>query len=307
MSKTVLITGAYGFVGRHIAKCLKQAGWRVLGIGHGEWLPNENYAWGIDRWFSSNIDLDSLHHFAVTEHIDSIIHCAGSGAVDFSFIHPLLDFERNTTTTLYVLEFARMIAPKASIVFLSTAGVYGQVSELPISENTECRPVSPYGVHKRIAEELCISYSQHFDLKISILRLFSVYGSGLKKQLLWDACCKVSNGQNMFFGTGQELRDWIHVEDVCALVKKILEVEMRQLSIYNGGTGQGVNIKAILETLFRSLNVSIKPEFSGQGKQGDPVGYVADVQAAHSLGWVPVVNVHDGIIEYSNWFRSITS
>ena len=149
---------------------------------------------------------------------DVIVHCAGSGSVGFSMTHPYQDFQRTVATTLAVLEYARLYAPRARVAYPSSAGVYGEVQKLPIAETDPLSPASPYGVHKRFAEELCASYAQHFGIAVAVVRLFSVYGAGLRKQLLWDASQKIMRGENRFFGTGEEIRDWLHVEDAASLL-----------------------------------------------------------------------------------------
>lgn len=301
MSKTVLVTGAYGFVGRNVARHFANAGWTVVGIGHGSWSKEEWRQWGISAWHAADITLDVLRAYAGLP--TAIIHCAGSGSVGFSMIHPFQDFQRTVATTIAVLEFVRLHVPQAHVLYPSSAGVYGMVEKLPIAESDPLVPVSPYGVHKRISEEICKSYSEHFGLTVSVLRLFSVYGTGLKKQLLWDACNKISRGENTFFGTGNELRDWIHVSDVASLVEHAITHSSERYSVYNGATGVGVTVAEILKILFTSLGESAFPTFSGIAKPGDPVGYVADINHANAIGWRPYVAWQQGVKEYAEWFK----
>ena len=105
-----------------------------------------------------------------------------------------------------VLEFSRLHAPDARIVLPSSAAVYGAVERTPIEEIDVLRPVTPYGAHKKIAEDLCASFGRYCGVKSAVVRLFSVYGPELRKQLLWDASWRVSRNENGFFGTGRELR-----------------------------------------------------------------------------------------------------
>ena len=102
-------------------------------------------------------------------------------------------------------------------------------------------PVSPYGVHKKIAEDLCRSYGQHFKIASCVIRLFSVYGVRLRKQLLWDECLKLSKNEITFFGTGQETRDWLHIHDVVNLLFTAAEHASSHCPTVNGGTGVGVS------------------------------------------------------------------
>lgn len=217
--------------------------------------------------------------------------------------HPYQDFQRTVTTTLAVLEYARFYAPGVRIAYPSSAGVYGTVQKLPIAETDRLTPNSPYGVHKRLAEELCASYAKHFGICAAVVRLFSVYGTGLRKQLLWDASQKIIGGENGFFGTGEEIRDWLHVEDAASLLITAATHSSAECPIVNGGSGVGVTVREILTELFDYLGSTSTPEFSGQLRSGDPTGYIADISLAQGWGWRPRVARHDGVREYAEWFK----
>ena len=302
MSKTLLVTGAFGFIGRNVAKHFANAGWTVVGIGHGSWTRKEWRQWGISDWHTTDVTPDALLTYAGSP--EAVIHCAGSGSVGFSMTHPLQDFQRTVMTTIAVMEFVRLHAPQAHVVLPSSAGVYGVVETLPIAESAPLVPVSPYGVHKKLSEEICKSYADHFGVTVTVLRLFSVYGAGLEKQLLWDACNKITRGEYTFFGSGNELRDWIHVSDVASLMEHVIVHSSEKYSVYNGATGLGVSVADILKLLFTGLGVSSLPSFSGISKPGDPAGYVADIgKANNALNWKPVVSWQDKIAAYAEWFR----
>ena len=109
---------------------------------------------------------------------DVVIHCAGSGSVGYSLAHPMQDFERTVSTTLIMLEFLRLHSPNTVFIYPSSAAVYGNAVALPIAESTSLTPISPYGVHKQIAEILIRSYAQQFSISAAIVRFFSLYGAG---------------------------------------------------------------------------------------------------------------------------------
>ncbi|OQW89641.1 MAG: hypothetical protein BWK78_07510 [Thiotrichaceae bacterium IS1] len=301
MSKIVLITGAYGFIGRHTARWFAQQGWHVIGMGHGSWTRPEWQPWGLTEWHTCDITLDTLLTYA--REPQAIIHCAGSGTVGFSMTHPVQDFQRTVGTTLSVLEFVRLYANETKVVYPSSAGVYGVVQSLPISEIHPLSPVSPYGVHKKIAEELCQSYGQHFKVAAIVLRFFSIYGSGLRKQLLWDACTKLQNNDTVFSGTGEEIRDWLHISDVVTLIEKSLEEATPECPILNSGSGTGVQVQEVIAQIFESFGSTNSPIFSGSLRSGDPSQYVADITKALALGWQPKKSWRDGIQEYVEWYK----
>ena len=302
MPKTVLITGAYGFVGRNACRHYAAAGWTVLGLGHGAWAREEWRRWGLTEWHGADVTLDALLTYAAEP--DVIIHCAGSGSVGFSMTHPHQDFQRTVMSTLAVLEFARLHAPRARIVYPSSAGVYGVAEKMPIAESAPARPASPYGVHKKVAEDMCFSYARHFGLGVAIVRLFSVYGTELRKQLLWDACVKIRNDGSLFFGTGGETRDWLHVDDAISLLAAAGEQASSTCPVVNGGTGAGTSTAEVLAELFKAFGRSDSPAFSGEIRPGDPLHYEADISGALAWGWRPTTGWRDGVREYARWFMS---
>lgn len=302
MVNIALVTGAYGFIGRHVARALAGQGWHVIGIGHGTWSRDEWQRWGISVWHSSDVTYESLVTYGREPTL--IVHCAGSGSVAFSLRHPYQDYHRTVATTLSVLEFARSHAPQARTVHISSAAVYGAVGKdgQPIREDSLLQPLSPYGVHKKLAEELCQSYSKHYGLALVILRLFSAYGVELRKQLLWDACMKIRNGDSTFFGTGSEVRDWLHVEDVADLVLIAHQKASSHCPIVNGGTGRGVSVKEVLAEVCSGFDRRVSPVFSGSPRSGDPQFYTADIMLAQSWGWEPQVFWREGVRAYVHWF-----
>lgn len=299
----VLVTGAHGFLGRYVARCCARRGHTVIGMGHGEWRQEEWELWGLSEWKRTNITLRTLKRIAYEPNI--IFHCAGSGSVPSSIRDPLGDFERTVETTAHVLEYVRTSAPSCRVVYPSSASVYGAVATVPISENCPAAPISQYGTHKLIAEQMVTSYSRQFGTPAAIVRLFSVYGCGLRKQLLWDACHKFAKNDHIFMGTGDEVRDWLHVEDAAALLLAASEQATPKCPIVNGGTGRGVTIRDVLLYLGSSLlQTEVSPSFSGTQRVGDPVQYVADIKSSYDWGWSPTCQWKEGIEEYVTWWRN---
>lgn len=298
--KQAVVLGAAGFVGRHAARALAVAGYDVVGIGHGTWLRDEWRACGLREWHMADVTVETLSTYAGSPEI--LIQCAGSGSVAFSMTHPAQDFRRSVDPTLAALEFVRLQAPDCAIVLPSSAAVYGTVERMPIATGDPLRPESPYGVHKVIAEELCRSYARTFGVRAAIVRLFSVYGQGLRKQLLWDACTRLTQAEPRFAGTGDELRDWLHVEDAAALLLAAGACATSACPIVNGGTGAAASVRTIIEGLRLALAMGDQPRFSGTRREGDPIGYEADISEALHWGWRPRHELADGLAAYARWF-----
>jgi len=295
----VLITGAYGFIGRHVAREYSSRGWHVTGIGHGEWSNWHDY--GLTEWHKADVTLDSL--LTLSNYPDVIIHCAGGASVGFSVEQPAIDFDLTVRTTSNVLEFIRLYSPSTKLVYPSSAAVYGQVEALPITEDMPLNPVSPYGTHKQMSEILCQLYSRQYNLSVAIVRMFSIYGPELRKQLLWDACQKLHQDDYAFFGTGEEIRDWLHVDDVSKLLYVASQNATVDCPVVNAGKGMGVKVKNILEQLCGQYESNIKPTFSSTFKPGDPNAYISDISKASAWGWTPLVNWQEGISEYVDWYN----
>lgn len=298
MNRKVLITGAAGFVGRYVAKEFSGNGYEVVGIGWGKFPDFED--WGLSEWHEAAVSMETLCEFAGKP--DVIVHCAGGSSVGYSVEHPRQDFCLTVDTTSHVLEFIRLHCSECRLVYPSTAAVYGQIESVPISEKAPLNPVSPYGVHKLMAESLCKMYSSDYHIKISIVRLFSIYGEGLRKQLLWDACRKFSAGRSDFFGTGEEVRDWLHVKDAAQLLTISAEHATAECLVVNGGAGEGVAVKDILHRLASTMETKCLPEFTSKKKEGDPDALVADISNVSSWGWSPQKDWKSGVSDYASWF-----
>lgn len=305
MTRLALVAGAHGFIGRHVCRALAEQGFAVRALGHGAWSGADATHWGVASWLDADITFDSLAALTRGETLDAVVHCAGSGSVSYSFSAPFDDFQRSVSSVATLLEFVRSDhIGKPRIVITSSAAVYGDQGDVDLDESSVCSPISPYGFNKRAAEDLCRSYSTFFGLEISIVRLFSVYGDGLRKQLLWDAVNKFSSGNPAFFGTGGELRDWIHVEDAAALLCAAAQAAQRPLELYNGGHDKATTCE-VLTLLGECFDGTPQPIFTGHVHTGNPQRMTADSgYAQRQLGWQPQVPLSAGLRRYVDWFKS---
>lgn len=301
--KKVLVTGGYGFLGRCVAAYFKAKGFYVSAIGHGHWGVERMEDYGIDQWITADVTLENLIKF--DHDFFCIIHCAGGSSVGNSVVSPMAEFEKTVNSAINVLEYMRMYQPTAKLVIPSSAAVYGEKQDEPIKESASLVPVSPYGFYKKITEELCESYAKTFGLNVSVIRFFSIYGAGLKKQLLWDACMKLTGDtkQVTFFGTGRETRDWLHVEDAVGLMY-FLTSNIEGYMVVNGGSGMRETVYSILLQIHETLRSRVDVVMDGSQKEGDPKHYWADIEKMQSLGWQPRKSIQQGLEEYVAWFQN---
>lgn len=309
-SRTVWITGARGFIGRHVARACDAAGARVAGLGHGVWRDIEAHPWGVSEWLNGDITGSNLARLAQSTGLpDVVIHLAGGSAVGAAIEQPREDFFRTVATTVELLEWLRTASPATAVVAVSSAAVYGAGHEGAIREDVRSTPYSPYGHHKLMMESLCRSYGATYGLRAVVARLFSVYGSGLTKQLLWDACSKLHSGAGSLTlgGTGREMRDWVHVDDVAAALCALGAYASSVVPAFNVATGLGTPVERIASMLVAAWRtIQPGPEvdvtFSGRSRPGDPFSLVADVQALGGLELTCKRPVEQGIVDYVRWF-----
>lgn len=304
MIKKILITGAKGFLGSNTARYFKNQGYQTYGLGHGNLLVEECRTLGLDYWYKSDITISAIKN--IKQQFDVIVHCGGSGSVGFSIEHPYEDFRKTVNGTLEILEYMRLYNPKAHLIYPSSPAVQGECTNEPIKEDYIGAPASPYGYHKKIAEDLCRSYSSKYKIKISIIRLFSVYGNGLKKQILWDAVNKIQSSFETveFWGTGQETRDFIHIDDVVNLFEKVLSCQ-DDFILLNGGSGNKFTISEVVYLIKKLLCSNINIKFNNQENKGNPIYYCADLKKSKEFHWIPKIEFHVGLEKYLQWVVKI--
>lgn len=299
------VTGARGFIGRRLTVHLRDQGHLVCGIGHGH-LPAESWQpAGLSHWLNSQVTAAALDQLAAGRGVPELVfHLAGGSAVGASLQSPLEDFRRTTSTTATLLEWLRGSAPRARLVSASSAAVYGDTQGAAAHESSLPAPVSPYGYHKWMMEQLCQEYSRIFGLQTAVVRLFSVYGEGLRKQLLWDCAAKlVAPGAHIELGgTGEELRDWVHVDDAVAMLSGVAGLASESSPIVNGGSGTAVAVREIVTQLAAALGHPKRIEFSGVCRPGDPRALVADTARLRATGHACKVPLKAGVTRYAEWF-----
>lgn len=293
------VTGARGFMGAHLVDHLAAQGTRVIGFGR-QAAPDQGKG-----------PVLPLQAEAMAEALDRhgppgcVYHLAGGPTVGHSIAHPLVDFESNVATTARLFDFLRTHAAGTPVRLASSAAVYGSGYDGPIAAGADLNPSSPYGHHKIMAERLAASYAETYGLTVTVLRLFSIYGPGIQKQLLFELCTRLATttGPLGLGGTGAELRDWCHVRDAVAAMIQAPQPDPGQIRTYNIATGQGTDIRTVAEGVVEAWGDGREITFSGQSRPGDPYSLVAD-PASLPPGFAPRTGLTEGLAGFVAWYTS---
>lgn len=298
--KKALVTGGAGFIGSHLVDALVEKGVTVtvfddLSTGKKENLSNVLDRITFTEGCVSNYDLVAK----AAGGADVIFHLAAIASVVRSVEDPLMTYKINTSGTLTVFEAARtQSVPR--VVYASSSAVYGNLPDLPKSEESPCCPTTPYGLHKMIGEGLAKLYRDLYGLRTTGLRFFNVFGPRQDPSSPYSGVIsifkdKITKREPItIFGDGETTRDFIYVADVItALLAAAEKKEARD--VYNIGTGVEISLHDVVKALEAVLNISAEVSYAPE-RTGDIKRSVADIgKAKRDLGWQPTVSFEDGI------------
>jgi UDP-glucose 4-epimerase len=316
---SVLVTGGAGYVGSHVVRQLLHAGETVVvldNLSHGH--PR---AVGGARLVEGDInDRALLEQIFAAERFESVIHLAAFKSVDESLRRPDQYFHNNVTGTLSLLEACRA-AGITRFVFSSTCALYGDPTELPVSEAAEPRPQTPYGESKLIVERMLRWFDQADGLRSVSLRYFNAAGAADEGDIgeNWNGATTLIprvmkavllNDQPVHvFGTdyptadGTAVRDYTHVLDLGDAHLAALDHlrEGGSSEVLNLGTGRGTSVKEILDTTARISGRDV-PHVLDERRPGDPPAVWADpTRARRTLGWRARRDLDDIIASAWRW------
>jgi UDP-glucose 4-epimerase len=304
--KKIMVTGAGGFLGGHLCLFFGQKDFEIAAVGRFHHGSDFLFVFPNIKFFSGVTLLDpALDQLVRKFKPDVVVHCAGTASVPFSVENPYIDFQRTVDLCAFTLETLRKNCPGAHFILLSSAAVYGNPTKLPICEETTLSPISPYAFHKKMMEILVREYSDLHDIRGSIIRIFSAYGEMQKKLVIHDVFHKFmaeGNEPLELFGTGEESRDFIHAQDVARAVYHIVDAEVE--GVFNVASGKPTYIKDLVAEIHAIGGFKKEYSFSGSIRKGDPVNWEADISKLKALGFVPKLELSDGLIKYWNWLQA---
>ena len=301
--KTAIITGVAGFLGPYVAKELTERNYRVIGV---DIHPADHVRvpfLGVEEYFAIRLPSQALDLLLTKEKPHVIIHAAGPSSVAGSFSDPMDDFDGSVGVLFGILNAVKRLANHCKVVICSSAAVYGNPTFLPVSEDAPPDPISPYGYHKLMCEMALAEFARIYGLKGCGIRIFSAYGRGLRRQVVWDLSKKIVESQTVrLIGTGEETRDFIHASDIACAVGVILEKARFEGEVYNLASGQQTQISHLAHLLVDSLARNNVLEFDNCPRPGDPLKWWADIRRVSQLGFRPLVSIEAGIQDFARWF-----
>ena len=294
-SAKVLITGSSGFIGNHLVEKLLNLNCEVIGFDMhepGNDILKHNSFTLMKGDILSAKDLNQVQELE----IDIIIHLAANANVPYSVANPIDDFNVNALGTLNLLEIARNKKIK-KFIYPSSVSVFDSNNTLPISEKSFIKASSPYGVSKFTGENYCYVYSRIFGVNTNVIRLFNVFGKGMKKLFVYDIVKKILGNPDQLelLGDGQQIRDYIYIDD---LVDGFLLIMQKGVSgeDYNLSSGQPIKIIDLTKKIAGLMNLpDLEILFTNESYNGDISQWYANIDKIKKLGFSPNIDLETGL------------
>ena len=314
--KTVLVTGADGFIGSHLAEALVRAGARVTALAHYNAFDSHGWLDDLPRDVKNAAQIvrgdvrDAHQMVALCAGHEIVFHLAALIAVPYSYHAPASYAETNVLGTVNVLAGARA-AGAARIVHTSTSEVYGTARFTPITEDHPVQGFSPYSASKIGADHMAESFARAFALPVVILRPFNTYGprqseravvGTLVRQMLDPRCEAVR------LGDLTPERDFTFVDDTAAAFIKAAELDVvANASVFNAGSGRSIAIADLVDRV-RRVAGSDKPVVADAGRtrpaESEVMALIADAtRFGEASGWRAEIGLDDGLARTVDWWR----
>lgn len=308
----VLLTGCAGFIASTVARHLLEQGHEVMGI------DNMNHAYdirlkdwrlhvlieagGIDYRSADITDRDALSELFQDFRPEAVINLAARAGVRQSIVDPAAYFETNLTGTLNLLELCREYEVK-KFVLASTSSAYGE-AEIPWSEDMPVNhPMSPYAASKVAAESLCYSYHHLFEIDITVLRYFTVYGPAGRPDLsIFRFIRWIAEGDPVIvYGDGNQTRDFTYVDDIAR--GTVAALRPVGFEVINLGSDRPVSLKKVIAIIESDLGVTADIDHQPALAIDIPASWAEIGKASRLLDWEPQVSIESGLEHTVDWYR----
>ena len=320
---SILVTGAAGFIGSYVSHALMARGETVIGVDN----LNDYYAPSLkaarldqlnakDGFTFHKIDIadyDALKSAVADKSVTAIVHLGAQAGVRYSIENPFAYGRSNLAGHLSMLELARQLNVK-HMVYASSSSIYGANKEIPFSEEHKTdAPVSFYGATKKSNELMSFSYARLYDLPLTGLRFFTVYGPwGRPDMAYWLFTEKMLKGEPIkIFNNGDMGRDFTYIDDIVDGVLAALDrpptPDQDHHRVYNLGNDRPEKLMTMIELLEKELGIVAEKEMLGM-QDGDVKRTWADItRARNELGYQPKIPLEEGIRRYVAWRRGLNT
>ena len=312
---THIVTGVAGFIGSHLAEALLQQGVEVIGVDqfndyydpqlkHNNLVNLKQY----DNFKFIKADIQELDWRELLAAVDVVYHQAAQAGVRASWGEGFKNYtERNINATQVILEAAKQVKSLSRIVYASSSSIYGNAVTMPTPETLCPLPVSPYGITKLAGERLCWLYQQNFDVPVTALRYFTVYGPRQRPDMAFHKFFKaaIERESISIFGDGQQTRDYTYVSDIVAANLAAGEIPEAIGEVFNIGGGSRVTLIELLDMMEQVMGLPIGRNYL-ENAVGDARHTSADITKAQKiLGYTPQVSLLEGLTQEWQWIKSL--
>lgn len=308
-----VLTGCAGFVGSHLAERLLSEGWFVVGIdSFAATYDSVGRRSQVERLSSEDGfefiegDINRIDLTELVADADVVFHLAARPGVRASWRDFATASDANILATQKVLD-AVAAHPQTRLIFSSSSSVYGSADEFPVPETRPLAPISPYGVTKAACEALLSAYASQFDVSVTSLRYFTVYGPRQRSDMAFTRWIRSAlRGQPLpVYGDGKAVRDFTYVDDVVDATMKASGQDFAGHRIYNVAGGGPVSVNDVIDLLREIIGVDIEVHHTDPAR-GDPVRTGGDTHLIErELGWCPVTPIKEGLARQVEWARRL--
>jgi len=308
-----LITGAAGFIGSHLCERLLAEDWTVVGIDNFndfydpqikrnnicDCLKDENF-----QLIEADIRDGQAMEKAIGEDVQIIVHLAAMAGVRPSIAQPLLYSDVNINGTMVLLESAKKHQVN-KFIFGSSSSVYGNNEKVPFSEDDNVDfPISPYAATKRAGELICHTYHHLYDMSITCLRFFTVYGPRQRPDLAIHKFAKLIEQDEPIpiYGDGSMMRDFTYIDDILNGIVAAMS-NCNGFNIYNLGESHPITVNDLIMEIENALGKKAVRQYQPP-QPGDVERTYADItKSAKELGYNPKKPIQAGLANFVAWLR----
>jgi nucleoside-diphosphate-sugar epimerase len=308
-----VVTGAAGFIGSHLSEKLLSEGYEVIGVDsfldyYPRWIKEMNLSRLRESKSFQLIEENILEIDwpGVLAGVDLVFHLAAQAGVRASWSKNFIVYTRNNIEATQLLLEASKLFKLKKFVFASTSSVYGDIEEIPMKEESILKPISPYGVTKVAAEDLCHLYWKNFDVPCVSLRYFTVYGPRQRPDMgFYKFLLAVLEDRTItIFEDGNQTRDFTFIDDI---IQGTLAAADKGVpgATYNLGGGSRISVNEVLKSIAEITGVELKVRYAEKQKGDMRHTYASTERARREIGYVPQFPLKKGLKREFEWLKDL--